>query len=75
MEYDKMINETYQKAIANGYKESELSIKEKALNIKETESQAKINQNAEKLKQDLQNIALKKEALSTQRFVAAINKN
>lgn len=75
MEYAKMIDETSQKAIANGYKESELSIKEKALNIKETESQAKINQNAEELKLRLQEIALKKESLSTQRFTSLVNKN
>ena len=69
------INKATQDAFDNDYKQADLSLKEKQVAIKEQESQAKLTREAEELKIRLQELALKREKLNTDRYVATINKN
>lgn len=73
--YSKIVNETAQQALGNQYKENELELKERGVAVKEAESEAKINQQAADIKLRLQEQALKKEQMATDRFIAVSNKN
>ena len=71
----KRIMEATQQSINNGYKERELNVKESLANAKQENEKSKIDSIAEKLRLDAERIALEREKIQAQKYVATINKN